>query len=162
MGAEDAGRMALKTKTKSKTQRAANSPNAFAGQLEQPTQKAVETALGRSYALWTELVTELKQEFQLDAEDWHSSGVKYGWALRLQKQGRNIVYLGPRSGSFVAAFVLGDKAVAIVRKSNLPANLIKTIAETKRYGEGTPVRVEVSKPGDLQPIKILARIKVEN
>jgi hypothetical protein len=80
----------------------------------------------------------------------------------LQKKDRNIVYLGPRAGSFVAAFVLGDKAVAIARKSTLPANLIKTIAETKRYGEGTPVRIEVSAPEDLEPVKTLAMIKVEN
>jgi hypothetical protein len=154
--------MALKTKTKSKKQSSAVSPNVFAGQLEQPTQEAVETALGQSYALWNQLIAELKRELQLDGEDWHSSGVKYGWALRLQKKDRNIVYLGPRSGSFAAALVLGDKAVAIARKSQLPAGLIKTIAETKRYGEGTPVRIEVSTPEDLEIVEILAKIKVEN
>ena len=36
------------------------------------------------------------------------------------------------------------------------------IAEAKRYGEGTPVRIEVSKPEDLEPVKILAKIKVQN
>jgi hypothetical protein len=36
------------------------------------------------------------------------------------------------------------------------------IAEAKRYAEGTPVRIEVSKPGDLETVKILAGIKVEN
>lgn len=154
--------MALKAKTKSKKQNSAISPNVFAGQLEPPTQKAVETALGQSSALWKQLIAELKRELQLDGEDWHSSGVKYGWALRLQKKDRNVVYLGPRSGSFVAALVLGGKAIAIARKSKLPENLINTIAETKRYGEGTPVRVEVSKPEDVEAVKILARIKVEN
>jgi hypothetical protein len=36
------------------------------------------------------------------------------------------------------------------------------IAEAKRYGEGTPVRIEVSKPEDLEPVKTLAKMKVEN
>jgi hypothetical protein len=36
------------------------------------------------------------------------------------------------------------------------------IAEAKRYGEGTPVWIEVSEPEDLVPVKTLARIKVEN
>ena len=40
--------------------------------------------------------------------------------------------------------------------------MLKVIAETKRYGEGTPVRIEVSKPKDLVPVKTLAKIKVEN
>lgn len=153
--------MAVKTKSKARKQAAPVSPNAFAGQTERPTQKALESALGPSHALWKELVAELKRSLKLD-EDWHSSGGKYGWALRLQLKGRNIVYLGPRAGSFMAAFVLGDKAIAAVRKSDLPADLLKTIAETKRYGEGTPVRIEVKGQEDLNPVKVLAKIKVEN
>ncbi|HXJ90579.1 MAG TPA: DUF3788 domain-containing protein [Candidatus Binatia bacterium] len=154
--------MASKTIAKPKKQGSSVSPNVFAGQAERPTQKAVETALGQSHVPWKRLITELKQELKLDGEDWHSSGAKYGWALRLQKKDRNIVYLGPRSGSFLVSFVLGDKALAVARKSELPADVLKMIAETKRYGEGTPVRIEVSKVEDLEPIKILARIKVEN
>jgi hypothetical protein len=154
--------MALKTKVKIKKESGAISQNAFAGQEERPTQKAVETALGQSHTLWKQLVAELRDDLKLDGEEWHSSGVKYGWALRLQLKKRNIVYLGPRSGSFMAAFVLGDKAVAVARKSELPAYVLKMIAEAKRYGEGTPVRIEVSKLEDLDAVKILAKIKVEN
>jgi hypothetical protein len=141
--------MAVKTMVKTK-------------KAEQPTQKAVESALGNSWVLWEQLVAELKQEQELDGEEWNSSGLKYGWSLRLQLKKRNIVYLGPRSGSFMASFVLGDKAIAVARKSNLPAYVLKMIAEAKRYGEGTPVRIEVSKPEDLVPVTTLAKIKVEN
>jgi len=147
---------------KAKKQSGAISQNAFAGQAEQPTQKAVESALGNSWVLWKQLVAELKQEQKLDGEEWNSSGLKYGWSFRLQLKKRNIVYLGPRSGSFMASFVLGDKAIAVARKSNLPAYVLKMIAEAKRYGEGTPVRIEVSELEDLVPVKTLARIKVEN
>jgi len=154
--------MALKTTTKPKTQSGTDSPNAFAGQPERPTEERLEAALGNSYALWKRTVAELKEELNLDGEGWHSSGLKYGWALRRQRKDRNIVYLGPRSGSFVAAFVLGDRAVAIAPKSDLPEHVLRMVAEAKRYGEGTPVRIDVSKPGDLEAVKILARIKVEN
>ena len=162
MGSEDARTMAVETKTKTKKQSAQVSPNAFVGQTQPPTDTAVRSALGDSYALWKQLVSELKQELKLDGEDWHSSGVKYGWALRLQLKKRNIVYLGPRAGSFMAAFVVGDKAIAEVRKSKLLAELLQTIAKTKRYGEGTPVRIEVRTPQDLDAVKIVAKIKVEN
>jgi hypothetical protein len=162
MGAEKVGTMALKSKIVGKQKSATVSPNAFAGQPKRPTQKELESALGASYALWKRLVAELKQELKLDGEDWHSSSVKYGWALRLQKKKRNIVYLGPRAGSFMAAFALGDKAVAVVRKADLPPDLLNTIAGTKRYAEGTPVRIEVRKAEDLDAVKIVAKIKVEN
>jgi len=151
--------MALKT---AKSKKPAASANAFAGQAEAPSEKAVEAALGESHPLWTQLIAELKRELNLDGEEWNSSGLKYGWALRLQLKKRNIIYLGPRFGSFMTAFVIGDKAVAAARKSALPPNVLKMITEAKRYAEGTPVRIEVSKPDDLKPVTLLAKIKVEN
>ena len=154
--------MALKTATRQKKQSSVVSQNAFAGQAKRPSQKAVEAALGLSYSLWKKIISDLKNELRLDDQEWNSSGPKYGWALRLQLKKRNIVYLGPRAGSFMAAFVLGDKAVSVARKSELPAFVLDMIAQAKRYAEGTPVRIEVSKPEDLVPVKILAQIKVEN
>jgi hypothetical protein len=154
--------MALKISTKAKKHGAGTSPNVFAGQLVQPSEKAVEAALGASYVLWKQLISELRKEFKLDGEEWNSSGVKHGWALRLRKKDRNIGYLGPRSGWFLASFALGDKAVAIARNSELPDDVLKMIAETKRYGEGTPVRIEVREAGDLKAVKILASIKIQN
>ena len=122
----------------------------------------MRSVLGASESLWTKLVSDLTHDLNLDGADWHSSGVKYGWSYRLQRKARNIVYLGPRAGTFVAAFILGDKAVAVTRKSDLPSYVLKMLAEAKRYGEGTPLRIEVSKPEDVEVVKALARIKLEN
>ena len=154
--------MALKATSKPKKQGSAVSPNVFAGQVERPNERALEKVLGQSYALWTRLVAELKRDLQLDGEEWHSSGVKHGWALRLRKKDRNIVYLGPRAGSFMAAFVLGDEAVAVARKTDLPSSILTMMADAKRYGEGTPVRIEVRTLTDLKKVKILATVKLNN
>ena len=93
--------MALKPATRQKKQSSVVSQNAFAGQAKRPSQKAVEAALGQSYALWKKIISDLKNELRLDDQEWNSSGLKYGWALRLQLKQRNIVYLGPRAGSFM-------------------------------------------------------------
>ncbi len=85
-----------------------------------------------------------------------------GWSLRLQAKKRNIVYLGPRDGWFLASFALGDKAIAAARKSDLGAAVSLIIAESKRYPEGTAVRIEVRSESDLQTVKRLAKIKIEN
>jgi hypothetical protein len=58
--------------------------------------------------------------------------------------------------------VLGDKAVSAARKSGLPERVLKMLGEAKRYAEGTALRIEVSSPEDLELVKTLARIKVEN
>jgi hypothetical protein len=136
-------------------------PNAFAGRAKRPDEKSLAFALGASQGLWKRLVADLHRDLKLEAE-WHTSSVKLGWSLRLQCKRRNIVYLGPRDGWFLAAFALSDKALAAARKSSLPPDVLKKIAESKRYPEGTAVRIEVKKAEDLEVIKMLTRIKLEN
>lgn len=41
-------------------------------------------------------------------------------------------------------------------------SVLKIIDEAKRYGEGTGVRIEVHEARDVELVKTLARIKVEN
>lgn len=137
-------------------------PNAFAGHPKRPTSKELASALGRANGLWQELVADLKRDLKLDGEGWNTYSVKAGWSLRLQLKKRNIVYLGPRDGCFLASFVLGDKAVAAARKSKLPTSILKIIDEAKRYAEGTAVRVEVHKAADASVVKTLAKIKIEH
>jgi Protein of unknown function (DUF3788) len=137
-------------------------PNAFAGQAKAPTRKDLASALGQADVLWQELVTDLKHDLKLDAEEWNTYSVKAGWSLRLKLKKRNIVYLGPRAGYFLASFSFGDKALAAARQSKLPPHVLKMIDEAKRYPEGTAVRIEVHQPGDAAVVKTLAKIKVQN
>ena len=137
-------------------------PNAFAGRRDPPSDAALAAVLRESHPLWLTLVSDLERDLKLDAAQWHSSSVKLGWSLRLQLKKRNIVYLGPRDGWFLAAFALGDRAVASARNSELPARVINLIAQAKRYAEGTAVRIEVRNEAEADVVKLLARIKAEN
>jgi hypothetical protein len=136
--------------------------NVFAGQAKQPTEAQLSAALGDCHELWRDLVTELRDELAIDTAEWHTSSVKLGWSLRLQAKKRNIVYLGPRNGYFLASFILGDKAIASARKSGLDSRVLKMISESKRYPEGTAVRIEVRSESHLETVKKIAKIKIEN
>ncbi len=136
--------------------------NAFAGQATRPTERELAHVLGESHFLWQDLVADLKHELKLDGDEWNCYSVKAGWSLRLQKEKRNIVYLGPRTGWFLASFILGEKAVTAARKIELPARIMKIIDEAKRYPEGTAVRIAVRDAKDASVVKMLAKIKVEN
>jgi len=136
--------------------------NAFVGQAKKPTKAELTSVLGKAHALWQGLVSDTRRDLKLDGEEWNSYSVKAGWALRLKLKKRNILYLGPRTGFFLCSFVLGDKAVAAARKSDLPAPVLKIIDEAKRYAEGTAVRIEVHDAADLEAVKRLARIKIDN
>lgn len=135
--------------------------NAFVGKPKPPTEKELKAELGASQALWDELVDSLAKEHKLTRE-WNSYSKKAGWALRLKRGERNIVYLSPLRGAFSASFALGDKAVQAARASGLPKPVINLIQEAKRYAEGTAVRIDVQGTEDVGIVKKLAAIKLDH
>jgi len=136
--------------------------NAFVGKKERPSRAELDAALGPAKALWDRLLAGLADELHAADQEWKSYSLQAGWSLRVIRQKRVIVYLSPSSGSFIASFALGDRAVRTALGSELPAAIRKTIKEAKRYAEGTGVRVEVKKPGDLDVVMKLAAIKLKN
>ncbi len=136
--------------------------NAFIGKTTQPTSKQLSAELGDSKKLWMQLVADLKKECEISGEEWNSPSPKYGWSLRLKHKKRNVVYLGPCHGCFRVAFVLGDKGMKVARAADFPADVAKVIAEAPHYPEGNAIRFEVKSASDLEAVKRLARIKIEN
>ena len=138
------------------------SENAFAGQSRHPTESDLAKVLGNSHGLWRDLVADLRRDLKLDGGEWNSYSVKSGWSFRLQKKKRNLVHLGPRTGWFLASFILGKKAIAAAHKEKLPVRILKVLDEAKRYPEGTAVRIEVHGASDVRVVKTLAKLKFEN
>ena len=137
-------------------------PNAFIDKSTKPTETELAAALGPSKSLWDQLVDDLATESKVDVQEWKSVSKKYGWSLRLKLKKRTIVYLSPHHGCFTATFILGDRAVKAAHAAGLPASVIKTLDEAKRYVEGTGVRIEVKGPKDIAIVKKLAAIKLQN
>ena len=137
-------------------------PNAFIGQVTKPTDAELVAALGPAKSLWDQLLAGLAKKYNLTVHEWNSHSPKAGWSLRLKRKGRNILYLGPCPGAFRVAFVLGDKAVAAARQSDLPQSVIKIINTAKRYAEGTAVRLEIKAVKDITAVIHLAGIKLAN
>ncbi len=133
--------------------------NAFIGHATKPNESELAAELGAKKPLWDELLAELERLGVSDHE-WNSYSPKAGWALKVLRNGRVIVYLSPLHGGFMASFALGDKAVASAKKSRLPPKILKIISEAKRYAEGTAVRVEVGSRADISAIAKLAAIKL--
>ncbi len=135
--------------------------NAFIGRAEQPGDAELAAELGPAKAVWDNLLAALGGEYGL-AEEWHSYSRKAGWALRLKKKDRNIVYLSPGRRCFMVSFALGDKAIQAARASKLPKPVIEVIDTAKRYAEGTAVRLDVTGAKDIPVIRKLVAIKLEN
>jgi Protein of unknown function (DUF3788) len=135
--------------------------NAFIGHAKEPAARELNAALGTAQPLWNQLLAELTADHKLTRE-WNSYSIKAGWSLRLKRERRNILYLSPSRGGFMASFALGDKAMQAARASNLPSQVLKAIARARKYAEGTAVRIEVKGTEDLTAIKKLVEIKLAN
>ncbi|MDD8027520.1 MAG: DUF3788 domain-containing protein [Acidobacteriota bacterium] len=135
-------------------------PNAFIGRAKAPSPRDLAVALGSARPLWDEVLETLAAELGLKTREWHSYSVKAGWALRIKKGDRNIVYLIPETGGFSVSVVLGDKAIAAARKTGLPAAVLDLIAGARKYAEGTGIRFEVGNSGDVAAVRALAAAKL--
>ena len=107
--------------TQSKSREPSPSLNPFVDFPHPPESADIREALGRSAAAWDVLRTRIAEHFGPVTEDWAVPAKKYGWSLRLKLKKRTILHLGPRSKHFIAAVILGEKAVAAVREA-LAAN----------------------------------------
>jgi len=136
--------------------------NAFIGKAECPTDEELTAELGTAKPVWDRLLQELADEQDLVIREWNSYSRKAGWSLRLKRGERNIVYLSPGRGMFMASFALGDNAVAAARRSKLPKHILEIIDAAKRYAEGTAVRLDIGQSDNIAPVKKLVAIKLEN
>ena len=136
------------------------SSSVFAEKSIQPDDQMLAEALGRAYPLWIEIKSHIQAEYGELVEEWKHYGPKSGWILKSLNKKRNLFFLTPCQGYFRIAFVFGDKAVAAIEKSDLPAAMIEEIRAAKKYAEGRGLRLEVKKRSDVKNVKKLIAIKV--
>lgn len=131
----------------------------FDDKLTPPTEASLKQALGNSFAIWNELKKTLAANYPPVSLAWGFTSKSTGWGMRIKHKERVILYLTPCQGYFLASLALGDKAVKAARESNLPNKVLKIIAGSKRYAEGTGVRLEIRTMSDVRIIEKLAAIK---
>lgn len=136
--------------------------NAFIGKVKEPTEDELMAALGPAKQVWDQLLRELAQEFGVTIHEWKSHSVKMGWALRVKRGKRTIVWLSPRAGCFELLFIFGAKAMSAVEQCKLPKRVVNALSEAKKYPEGTGVRLEVKSLQEITALKKLVAIKVAN
>src|SRR3974390_1428621 len=135
--------------------------NAFLGRKDQPAEREVAAALGRSADTWKELIAWFAEK-GVTGREWKSISPKYVWSLRLSVKKRNIVHLSPCKGCFRVAFILGDRAVKAALQADLPKQIAEELRSARRYAEGTGIRLLVRRSSDLSPVRKLALIKLAN
>lgn len=134
----------------------------FEDKATKPDDKMLAKALGKSNRLWEEIKKHLSAEYGELIEEWKFYGAKSGWILKTLRKKRNLFFFIPLKSSFQISFVFGDKAVAAVEKSDLPKKLITELKNARKYAEGRGLRIDVKNSTDVEHIKKLVEIKVNN
>ena len=134
----------------------------FEDKDSKPDDKMLAGALGKSNWLWQEIKKNLKTEYGELIEEWKFYGQKSGWILKTLRKKRNLFFFIPLKGSFQVSFVFGEKAVAKVEESSLPQELITELKNARKYAEGRGLQIDVKNSADVEHIKKLVEIKVNN
>ena len=125
-----------------------------------PDEKTLARTLGGTKVLWDELIRHVETEHAPVTHRWTASKTSALGFLRLVQKKRTILYLLPREGCFLTAFVFGEKATAAVRDSDVPAAVVTMLNAARPYAEGRGIRLETRTARDLATIKKLAAIKM--
>lgn len=131
----------------------------FDDKTQPPDDNALAKSLGAAKTLWDEFIRHVAAEYAPVEEAW---GFYKSWSLRLKRKKRTIVYLLPRDGHFLCAFVYGGKATEAARNAKLPKAVLKAIDEAPVYAEGRGFRLDVRTAKDLGTMRTLAAIKMAN
>ena len=134
----------------------------FDDKLTPPTEASLKQALGESFAIWNKLKKVLAANYPPVSFEWGFTSKSTGWGMRIKQKERVIFYMTPCEGYFLASLALGDKAVKAAQESNLPNKVLKIIAGSRRYAEGTGVRLEIRSMSDVPIVEKLAAIKLSH
>jgi len=126
----------------------------------EPIAGELAKVLGPSEEWWHYLIARMEASYGPLSEAWSFSGAKYGWNLRLRQKNRTILYLIPQNHAFLVGVVLGDRALALLRREDVNPGTLLLIDEAPRYGEGTGFRIPVTSAADCTEIEIVIEAKM--
>jgi len=134
----------------------------FDDRADIPDDTRLEQVLGESVALWAAIKQNIATEYGIVTEEWKYYNARSGWLLKMLLKKRNLFFFVPQKDFFRISFIFGDKAVAMVGQSDLPAEIIRSLVDARKYMEGRGVSLEVRHRTDMEHAIELLRIKVEN
>jgi hypothetical protein len=135
--------------------------SAFPNKNRQPGTPELQDVLGPTFELWEQVCAFVLMQYPAGFEEWNFPGLKYGWSFRIKDKKRAIIYLLPREGYFLAAFVFGDKAVAAIQGSQVASYLKTELMNARKYAEGRGIRIPVKNAEALPDIYRLIGIKLQ-
>jgi ABC-type uncharacterized transport system YnjBCD substrate-binding protein len=126
-----------------------------------PTNNELGDILGPKYSYWKKICEYLDKIGEVE-QTWKYYGKKNGWLLKNEMNKRNLFFLVPGNNEFSLTFTFGDKAVGVIKESDLPKDVIEAAFAAKKYAEGRVLQIEVTNSSVAKTVCKLIDIKVSN
>jgi hypothetical protein len=127
-----------------------------------PGDAELARTLGKTTALWHELVAHIEANHAPVVRQWTFSKTTGHWFLRLIRKKRTLVYLLVRDGHFLTAFAFGEKATAAIQASDVPPKVVAELNAARVYAEGRGIRLVTKTRSDVATMKKLVAVKLAN
>ena len=134
----------------------------FLDKSAKPDEQGLAEALGDKKQWWDQLKAYVKEIIPDIIEDWKHYGKNIGWTMKLLKKKRNLFFSYPGDNVFTVVFVFGDKAVLAIENGDFPRDIVDTLKAVRKYAEGRGLSVAIENREDLETVKKLITIKLEN
>jgi hypothetical protein len=118
-----------------------------------PDEFELKRVLGETYSAYQEIL-KLTEGHR---REWKYYGTKFGWQLKVVRNGKALRYLTPLKSSFRLGFAVRDNERDTLLNSNLPAKAKQDLRLAKRYPEGYPVRLSVSRKSEMNPVRVVIK-----
>ena len=128
-----------------------------------PTDEIIFSIIGYTELLWKQTFTYLFNKGKDILVEWKYSDCGKYWVCIAKKKKNTLFRLHIfKKNSFSLAFPFGDKVEPIILQSNLPEKIKNDYSKAKRYNSTRYISVEMEDSTDLENVKKLIDIKVNN
>lgn len=125
-----------------------------------PEENELREVMKNHYDWWNQIKKYALSKYPKALMEWNFPGKKYGWSFRIKDKKRAIVYLLPRDGYFMVAFVFGQKATDVILNSVVNEKIKEELRNARKYAEGRGIRIPVNDIGVIKDVKTLIDIKL--
>ena len=129
---------------------------------KEPDTILLKKTVGKTYEQWQSIKEFLEENYGPTVEEWKFYNQKSGWILKLFRKKRNLLFFVAQENYFALSLVFGDRVVAVVEKSDLSGEIINQLKNARKYAEGRGISFDVKDSKDIDSIKKLLEIKINN
>ncbi len=115
-----------------------------------PDKRRLQTVLRDAFSSYEELL-DLTQDF---AQKWKFYGEMIGWQLKVERDGKALLYVTPLENSFRVGLAVRDEERDALLGSQMPSPKKDELRSAVKYAEGYPLRFEIRRQNDMAGLRV--------